>query len=503
MPKKTPLSLAPTRTRYGKTHPERVENELWEKAIQENWNGYQLGQHLQIKGAAGRFCQDFSHSSYRDSDPGPFWSWERFGRTSTSLSDGRVIHIAGEHEDSYDPDFCIYNDVVVEHPDGRREIYLYPKDVFAPTDFHSATLIGDEILLIGSLGYHDLRRPEETQVMKLDTRTLRIEPVATTGDGPGWVSRHSAERLDETSILVIGGSVQTLDDYEANTGVFVLDLTTMIWRRHQHGDMALFPVSNETYRKNKNPRCGTANPERVDNPFWLEMARRQWPPSRARLHFGDFAPPEPGIEFPESDLSAFETLEADALMAHLEAGIEIKKLVRTIDDIVWTTVREDTVTMPLPDGRNLLIGGAVLDYGDEYADPWIYNDVVVTNADGAIDILAYPKEVFPHFSGMAGALYNEDVYLFGMIDRERHPERPRGLVVLRLDTFSYAISELSVAAPPARVYIYGDSSIRSNGRYIVFPIVRQDEPDPELGTALDLETLTWSAPFPHPHRHGG
>jgi hypothetical protein len=127
--------------------------------------------------------------------------------------------------------------------------------------------------------------------------------------------------------------------------------------------------------------------------------------------------------------------------------------------------------------------------------------VTSCDSDGAIDILAYPKEVFPHFSGIAGTLYNEDVYLFGMIDRERHPDRPRGLVVLRLDTFSYLITELPVAAPPARVYIYGDSSIRSNGRYIVFPIVRQDEPDPELGIALDLETLKWSAPFPRPHRH--
>jgi hypothetical protein len=500
MPQQTPPSKALTRTRYGTSHPERVENELWKKVIQENWNGYQLGQHLQIKGAAGRFCQDFSHSSYRDSDPGPFWSWERFGRTSTSLSDGRVIHIAGEHEDSYDPDFCIYNDVVVEHPDGRREIYLYPKDVFAPTDFHSATLIGDEILLIGSLGYHDLRRPGETQVLKLDTRTMRFEPIATTGEGPGWISRHSAERLGEMAILVIGGNVQTAAGHEPNTGLFVLDLTTMTWQRREHGDMALFPVSDEIFRNHKNPRYGTANPERIDNPFWLEMARRQWPPSRARLHFGDFAPPEPGLEFPEYDLSGGDD---DALMASLTAEIEIKKLARTIDDVVWTAVREDALKVALPDGRNLLIGGEVRDYGDEYGDPWVYNDIVITHPDGTIDILAYPKEVFPHFSGMAGALHNEDVYLLGIPDRERHPDRSRGLVVLRFDTFSYMITELPVAAPPARVYVYGDSSLRINDRYIVFPIVQQRGLDPELGIALDLETLKWSKPFPHPHRNGG
>ncbi len=193
-------------------HPERVENELWERAIREDWSGYHLGKHLGIEPDTSRSRQRFSHSSYRDTVPGPFWSWQRFGRTSTPLPHGRVIHVAGEHEDDYDADFCIYNDVVVEYPGGRREFYLYPKDVFPPTDFHTATLIGDEIVLIGSLGYGDLRRVGETQVLKLDTRTLRIEAVATAGEGPGWISRHIAEMLGETAILVTGGRVQTPED---------------------------------------------------------------------------------------------------------------------------------------------------------------------------------------------------------------------------------------------------------------------------------------------------
>jgi len=208
-----------TQTRYGTAHPEWVESALWEEAIREEWTGYALAQHLGIE-THGRFRHDFSHSSYRDTTPGPYWSWQRFGRTSTALPDGRVIHIAGEHEDSYDPDFCIYNDVVVEYPGGRREFYLYPKDVFPPTDFHSATLVGRDIILIGSLGYHDLRRIGETQVLKLDTRTLRIEPIATTGAAPGWISDHIAEMLGETAILVAGGKVDTGDGYGPNTGVF-------------------------------------------------------------------------------------------------------------------------------------------------------------------------------------------------------------------------------------------------------------------------------------------
>lgn len=496
----TEKDLIFARTRYGTTHPERVESELWETAVQNHWSSYDLRQHLAIRGSLR--CQDFSHSNYRDSDPGPFWSWERFGRTSTSLPDGRVIHIAGEHEDSYDPDFCIYNDVVVDYPDGRRELYLYPKDVFPPTDFHSATLVGDEIILIGSLGYHDLRRPGETQVLKLDTRTLRMKAVTTRGEGPGWISRHTVEKLGEAAILVVGGGVQRAEDYEPNNGIFELDLATMTWRRRDHGDTAVFPVSPETYRTSKSPRYGVANPERSDNPFWLEMVRRQWPPSRARLHFGEEAPPEARAAPFREEAPDFGTPEFDAWFGRLSADMRCNKLARTIDDVIWTAVRTGALKMDLPDGRALLIGGEVLDYGDEYADPWVYNDVIATHPDGAVDILIYPREVFPQFLGsIVGTIHGEGVYIFGIVDWDRHPERPRGMAVLRLNTRSYEIAELQVPTPPARVNIYQGGETRAGNR-MLFPIVRQRDEEPELGIALDLDTLSWSAPFAYAHRAG-
>ena len=77
-------------TRYGTAHPEWVENTLWEEAIREEWTGYALCQHLGIE-THGRFRHDFSHSSYRDTTPGPYWSWQRFGRTSTRAA-GRARH---------------------------------------------------------------------------------------------------------------------------------------------------------------------------------------------------------------------------------------------------------------------------------------------------------------------------------------------------------------------------------------------------------------------------
>src|SRR5262249_20353236 len=159
-------------------HPEWVENELWQQSIRENWSAHELRKHLGVETDHTDHRRHLAKSTYREASRGPFWSWQRFGRTSTALPDGRVIHIAGEHEDFYDPDFGIDNDLVVESPGGRREFYLYPKDVFPPTDFHSATLVGLEIVLIGSVGYKDLQRIGETQVLKLDTRTLHIHPVA-------------------------------------------------------------------------------------------------------------------------------------------------------------------------------------------------------------------------------------------------------------------------------------------------------------------------------------
>ena len=414
-----------TQTRYGTAHPEWVENALWEEAIREEWTGYALCQHLGIE-VTGRFRQDFSHSAYRDTTPGPYWSWQRFGRTSTALPDGRVIHIAGEHEDSYDPDFCIYNDVVVEYPGGRREFYLYPKDVFPPTDFHSATLVGSEIILIGSLGYHDLRRIGETQVLKLDTRTLRIEPVATTGAAPGWISRHIAELIGETVILVAGGKVDTGDGYGPNTGVFQLDLATMTWQRREHGDTAVFPISAADYRTCKSPRYGTSNPERSDNPFWLEMARRRWPPSRARLHFGDFAPPEPAMAFPEDKSGSdaeYGTPEARAWMDRVIAASESSKLeAHASTTSCGRRCGEDALQLTLPDGRKLMIGGDVADYGDEYADPWVYTDVIVTYPDGAIRYSDLPERDLsaPPMAGGRGCGQSR------LHIRHHRPEAPSG-----------------------------------------------------------------------------
>mmetsp|Transcript_31216 Transcript_31216/g.28392 ORF Transcript_31216/g.28392 Transcript_31216/m.28392 type:complete len:84 (+) Transcript_31216:264-515(+) len=82
--------------------------------------------------------------------------------TELELEDGKKLYISGEHEDSYDPDFLIYNDVIIQDKEGNITIYGYPKDVFPPTDFHTATRIGDDVYIIGNMGYMQERKFNET-----------------------------------------------------------------------------------------------------------------------------------------------------------------------------------------------------------------------------------------------------------------------------------------------------------------------------------------------------
>ena len=56
---------------------------------------------------------EIEYVKYPDWPFGPVWCFNRFGGTVTKLPDGCFVHIGGEHEDFYDPDFCIYNDVIV------------------------------------------------------------------------------------------------------------------------------------------------------------------------------------------------------------------------------------------------------------------------------------------------------------------------------------------------------------------------------------------------------
>lgn len=203
---------------FGTTNPQPMNFPFWRAMVTGGSPAY----HARAK---------FDEGRHGDS---AVWCFDRFGKSFTELPDGRVIEIAGEHEDFYDTDFCIYNDVIVHRGDGTFDIYGYPEDVFPPTDFHTATLAGRWIYVVGNLGYQGERRFGTTQVCRLDTETLAMELVETTGEQPGWIGRHKA-KLVGGRVEVVGGKVCGWSDgkesYEDNTFGYALDLGTMSWSK--------------------------------------------------------------------------------------------------------------------------------------------------------------------------------------------------------------------------------------------------------------------------------
>ena len=225
--------------RFGDSNPTRMNNPVWESIIQCGESAYAINER-------------FSGPSPFDAGPG--WCFDRFGQSATTLADGRVILIAGEHEDYYDPDFYIYNDVVVKHPNGAIDIYGYPRDVFPPTDFHSATLAGDKIVLIGSLGYDAERRPDATQVLILDLVDFSVRLVESGGELPGWIHGHEATlAADGRSICITKGLCDrgTGMSFAENFDDWTLTLDTWKWQRSLHRNWQTWTVRRQDKKNSR------------------------------------------------------------------------------------------------------------------------------------------------------------------------------------------------------------------------------------------------------------
>lgn len=175
-------------------------------------------------------CSFWMREDHAPDLPKPAWTAQRFGQSTTRLPDGGWVKIGGEHEDYYMEDFIIFNDVIVHDAAGNTRVLFYPEAVFPPTDFHSATLVGDYIWIIGNLGHPPQRRPGETPVYRLSLSDFSITRVETSGPGPGWISRHSAH-AEGAEITVSGGNIGTEKGYPKTDDAFVLDTSTKTWRR--------------------------------------------------------------------------------------------------------------------------------------------------------------------------------------------------------------------------------------------------------------------------------
>ncbi|KAK8014168.1 hypothetical protein PG990_007464 [Apiospora arundinis] len=261
--------------RYGKSNPEIMDVPFWSTMITAQKDPY--GAYCILKDSDsfpshndvtnflksdapdlaedeenGREQQQVAH--HQAFDRLPTWTFaNRMGQTMTKLPDGRFVFIAGEHEDFYDPDFHIYNDVCVYDQSSTASdlgsafvIYGYPREVFPPTDFHTATLVTGtpDIYIIGAMGYGDQRRPGETPVYRLDTRDFSMHAIETSGEKPGWINHHSANVVEDgTAIRVVGkqrryfGSKVCVEDEKGQedivdfVGEYLLHLETGRWTK--------------------------------------------------------------------------------------------------------------------------------------------------------------------------------------------------------------------------------------------------------------------------------
>jgi hypothetical protein len=208
--------------RFGEHNPTLFTNAVWRWLISTKHSAYIATEMIGLPTSEdGEFDE-------------PCWCFDRFGQSCTILPDGRKVYIAGEHEDHYDPNFYIYNDVVIEDLDGSIAIYGYPEEEFPPTDFHSATLVGSEIIIIGNLGYDEERKQGFTQVLYLNICSFSIRERVTSGHMPGWIHKHQAVLSnDGQSILVTGGKIDREGDrfLVENIDDWRLILKSGIWER--------------------------------------------------------------------------------------------------------------------------------------------------------------------------------------------------------------------------------------------------------------------------------
>ena len=201
--------------RRGTLNPEIMTNPVWATLVENKYHPYK------------------AHKTYGVGDKqSPGWCFSRYGQSETRLSDGSAIYIGGEHEDHYDEDFYIYNDVIVKSPDGRTLIYGYPKEVFPPTDSHSATLINGKIYIIGCIGYPEQRNVADTPVYVLSLDDYSISRFKTSGTAPNWLYKHSARFVrEENAIYCEGGKIENIEISELveNITTWRLCLTSGIW----------------------------------------------------------------------------------------------------------------------------------------------------------------------------------------------------------------------------------------------------------------------------------
>jgi hypothetical protein len=124
----------------------------------------------------------------------PIFTFNRANQAVKKLKDGRTIYVGGSQEspideadDTIDPDYYIYNDIIVIDKDNNVTIYGYPQEVFPPTEnaqLDFKELGEDSIIISGGTRYRNdgfkinmiYHKIKNDQQFRLDTNTFIIYP---------------------------------------------------------------------------------------------------------------------------------------------------------------------------------------------------------------------------------------------------------------------------------------------------------------------------------------
>jgi hypothetical protein len=236
--KATPLTpvvgkAVPSVFRRGVKNPEKVHEAFYYNTVLNHASPTELRSTFDLRGLSSaesynRYLNVRTGQKIHEIPEKRLWHFHRFGTSTTVLPDGGVVFIAGEHEDYYDNDFCIFNDVLHIDKDGKMHLYFYREADFMPTDFHSATFFEGNIVIIGNMGYQNERIEGKTPVYSLNLANFVIQEIETYGQNPKWLSGHSAMLIDG-KITVWGGRIFSNNQLVDNDNFYALDPKTGEW----------------------------------------------------------------------------------------------------------------------------------------------------------------------------------------------------------------------------------------------------------------------------------
>jgi hypothetical protein len=237
----TPLTpvvgkTTPSFFRHGTKNPERVGEAFYYNTILNHASPTELRRTFNLNSLSqtdsyNRYLNAHTSKDIYEIPETRLWHYHRFGTSATILPDGGVVFIGGEHEDYYDDDFCIFNDVLHIDKAGKMQLYFYSETNFAPTDFHTATFFENHVIIIGNMGYQKGRIEEKTPVYVLNLANFVIEEMETYGQNPKWLSSHSAIVVDE-KIIVWGGQFFADNKLVDNDNFYTLDPKSGEWCVH-------------------------------------------------------------------------------------------------------------------------------------------------------------------------------------------------------------------------------------------------------------------------------